>query len=407
MKSIGLSLFKILQDYRTKKIIEKCYVLPEVQDHYPDEEVNYFQPNRDVPDNIQWFEMGIVERKNEHLDPVKDDSQPHGYSNMMNDRHFREMCVQIGNQNFAIKLKTKPDIEPPDYLKVEWVAKKLRIPLDLAMQVVELFCDMQIDRKTAMKMFFSVTSYCWAGGQYTSKKKTIRKGRASSKEIARDIAILRMIHEDASEPEWAKLKDNNFAEPIDETWIYMTEEVIESIEGDPKRMRRLNEETNGEYQEDHMDVTSPAYPFALFPLQWGAEALSHEFIQMIKEADWDKIKIIQRRFFAQYDQMAGRWYAPEYWYLSPTQKSQAWVYINARKEQLTVREGDLSEECKQCLYWIRQYKRSKYSTALIYAFKKGSNFNDFGISVKFKKPADQSEVNFLWSEYKKVAENRK
>ena len=385
MKSIGLQLFQIIQDYRTRLIVKSCYRLPQYDpEKYFEDETDYFQRNKDLPDNIQWHDMGIVERKNEHLDPIKDDSNPGGYVNKMNDRHFREMCVQLGGQNFAIKLKTKPDIEPPNHMKIEWVADKLRIEHDLAMQVVDLVRDMEIDRKTMMKMFYA-KPYMWT--------------KCSSKEIARDLSILRELHESASEPNWSSLSDNNFAEPIDENWIYMVDEVYETMQ-----VARFNEATNEQYREDHMDVTSPAYPFALFPLYWGKEALSHEFITMIKEADWDKIKEIQKRFFPQYDSMVGKWYAPKYWYLSPSQKSQSWVYINERKEELkNIKPSDLSEECKQCLYWIQQYKRSKYSTALIYAFKDGRSFDSFGIKVDFNRRATGQELNYLWSEYKKIA----
>jgi hypothetical protein len=174
--------------------------------------------------------------------------------------------------------------------------------------------------------------------------------------------------------------------------------VIESIE-----QGRFNETTNGEYSDDHMDVTSSAYPFALFPLYWGAEALSHDFITMIKEADWNKIKVIQSRFYPQYDPVSGRTYAPEYWYLSPSQKSQAWVYIKERKKQLQdINEDDLSQPAKQCLYWIRQYKKSKYSTALIYAFAEGRDFDSFGITVQFDSPGSGQEVNYLWTQYRKL-----
>jgi hypothetical protein len=222
--------------------------------------------------------------------------------------------------------------------------------------------------------------------------------KRTSKEIAYYLEQFNEITDELKEPIKSIWGDTD-GEPICENWIYMTEEVVESIE-----KGRFSETTNGIHTEDHMDVTSPAYPFALFPLYYGSEALGHEFITMIKEADWEKIKQIQSRFFSQYSPAAGRWYAPKYWYLSPTQKSQAWIYIKERKEKLqNIEINDLSEDCKQCLHWVKQYGKSKYSTGVIHAFSQGSQFDIFGIVIKFVKKASSTELNYVWSQYKKLA----
>jgi hypothetical protein len=428
-------MFEILQNYRHDLEVQKCYIrAPRDYREYFEPETDFFQTNKDLPDNIQWFEMGIVERNNEHLDPVKEFQKPKTMTgtynvrgkrntkiaieyeweskfnsktpgkwvNQMNDRDFRERCVPINGKNYAFKLKKKPDIEPPNYLRMEWIAEKLRIPHDLARQVIELFKEMEFSRKEIMKIFYSpATPYCWAGGAYKKtfgkdKGKMIATPMSTGKEIARDIESIRWLNDAISEPKIKSIWGNTDGEPISEDWIYMTEEVIETIE-----FGTLDEQKN-DTVPDQMDVTSTAYPFALFPLQYGNEALSHEFITMIKEADFDKIKEIQSRFYAQYDALAGRYYAPKYWYLTGTQKSQAWIYIKERKEQLkNMKAKDMSEDCKICLHWIKQYGKSKFSTGIIYAFKEGKNFDLFGQIIEFNEPASNQEMQFVWSQYGK------
>jgi hypothetical protein len=340
--------------------------------------------------------MGIVERKNEHLDPQRDESGR--LVNAMNDRHFRELCVPIGNKNYAMKLKTKPDIEPINYLRCEWIAEQLNIEEDLAMQVVDTFKDLRLNRKTVMQIFYLSSPFCWKGTSYVKqfgkdKGSVVEVPHSTSKEIARDIEILRELDLGASEPV-ASIWGDTSGEPISDDWIYMTDEVIDVMEN-----KRYNEETNGCF-EDYMDVTSPAYPYALFPLCYGNEALSHEFIQMIKDANEQKIKEIQSRFYPQYSPMTGRTRAPEYWYLTPSQKSQAWIYIKARKKQLEIKaEQNISEDFKKCEHWINQYGKSQISTGLIFAFKEGREFDMFGEKIKFDSAGSPHEVSKLWMQY--------
>lgn len=397
-----IDLFQILQNYRTKQIIERCYLKASPPEPEPD--LWWQQPNQDLPDNLQWYDMGIVERKTEHLDPV-----PNGNGkmvNMMNDRHFRECCVQYGGRNYAFKLKTKADLEPPNFRRPEWIAEQLEIEIDLAKQITELIDEMNFDRNTVMRLFYGRSSL--------RATKVEKKGRCTktavdtdgkrfcwtectSHEIARDIGILREIKEMIEEPDWSQLRDDNFADPITEDHIYMTDEVLESIS-----FGRFNEETN-EIVDDMMDDTSSANPFGVFPLYWGAEALSHEFIQMIKEADWEKIKQIQARFYPQYDPISGRTCAPEYWYLTSTQKSQAWIYIKDRKEQLSkITVANPSESYKQCLHWVRQFGKGRFATGMIFAFAEGRSFNALGQEVVFEKPGQSAEIQMLWNAYRNL-----
>ena len=55
--------------------------------------------NWDMPDNLAFYDMGTSVRKTEHLDHQK-----------MNDRDFRERCVQLNGKNYPLYLKGQGDI---------------------------------------------------------------------------------------------------------------------------------------------------------------------------------------------------------------------------------------------------------------------------------------------------------
>ena len=60
-------------------------------------DVNQYK-NSDLPDNLSFKDMGLVDRENRHLDYQK-----------MNDRDFRERCVQMNGRNYALYMKGRQD----------------------------------------------------------------------------------------------------------------------------------------------------------------------------------------------------------------------------------------------------------------------------------------------------------
>jgi hypothetical protein len=453
----GIKYLKTLQNYAAEQIIKDCYCKAEEPERETEAPLSNWEKrkiaayennhNADLPDNLQYYEMGIAERINDHLDPIRmeykdehihttkignieiewesrfSNKQKPEHVNMMNDRHFREMCVQINNRNYALKLKTKPDIDKVSYQRFEWLAEQLDIEPDLAMQIAETFKEMELDWPAVQRTFRKSDETCWKGNKVKIRKpdaepinkmnfKTQEQYQAyeliekeipfsTSMEIARDLEIMNEWHECVDEPDrrWAETDDSNFAQPISEDWIYMTDEVIQAMKDEDNYVLPLDAETN--MADDHLDRLYKANPFGTFPLYYGNEALSHEFIQMIKEADYEQLKVIMARFFPQKNDYTGRVYPPEYYYLSSSQKSQAWIYINERRAQLMAepKREELSENCRKCLEWISRFGKSRISSSIIYAFSAGETYNWQGFEIEFEKPP-VNEVSYVWNQYK-------
>ena len=75
--------------------------------------------------------------------------------------------------------------------------------------------------------------------------------------------------------------------------------------------------------------------FGLHPLHYEEDGCSHEFLTFLRFATIKEIKGIMKGFFPQKNEY-GTLCRARFWYLTPSQKAQAWQYINARRASLNI-----------------------------------------------------------------------
>lgn len=347
-------------------------------------EIDFFndmsQANPDIPDQLHGFEQGWADRKNELLDPVKDGSR---WVHKMDDRHFREHCVQYAGRNYFVFLKKKCDLQPPQHLKAEWLAEKLETTFDIAQKLATGFAALEFDRKTALKFIYQ----------------ELMPRSGNNEMLAATADWLEALEEQIKEPDWAHT--NNYWQTseddvFDDNWIYLTDEVLEA-----GWLSSGDFDDDGNFvKDDGLDVGFDTNAFGASPLHWGNEALSHEFIMMIKEADHQKLRWIQSGFFKQKNGYI------RYKYMTATQKSQAWVYIKERKAQLESQVlNSPSEDFKIASHWVNEFATTgakKDACSVIFCFADRRTFDYCGIKISFSKKATLTELKVLWRLYKQL-----
>jgi hypothetical protein len=418
--------------YRNNALITDSYQDPV---DYPDlDEANLFQPNRDIPDNITFYDMGLAKRINPWLDPVDnpivkpivinyhqpsypanrlerflnkewaiqrlkeitDDNRLRPYPNFepmineiplfskistMNDRDFRERCiVRNGKLQFLYEKRAVDILKPNAYTNPEWLADKLEIPYDLAYKMTEVFRSMDsedggldVDRKTFNKMLYGylpdhielipdkpkfgkprwiVTNRHTGILGYGRKDQPPRTIGGGNDNVAKKI--IELLETLADELDNITVKKSDFISIEEAEQQTTAQHALENF--DPTEDLELVAMgwMDTDNSEDNLEIMGENNPFSTYTLHDGSEALSHEFITILREADMAKLKEIQSNFYPSKNPYTGRKYAPKYWYMTPSQKSQAWVYIKARKEELANAAGkNVSIDGQLVLKWIR------------------------------------------------------
>jgi len=370
------------------------------------------QINKDVPDNIQFFDMGLVERNNDHLD-----------HRQLDDRDFRQRCITRDNSVNPLYEKRKVDIINsirPTHYNPDWLIQILGemyigssprimrynsffvknwnlksnvivesiaitasiIKFDQAFKLANCFKRLELDRKAVLKIMYGYVS-----------ENGYKEGLVNCPAYL-DKAIELLVE---------------FADNADEVTIDSTNFVPNAAWYDEETIQSMNFGNFNPYDEevtsndDEMDFMAENNPFKSFRFSSEYDCLSHEFITMIKEADSSKLAEIQRGFFKQEDPYSGKLIPVKYWYLTKSQKAQAWDYIKDRKIILANQAKDnLSEDGQIVLSWIKQLGNNGMSSALIYSYMEGKGFNAFGTEIIFNQIPSKEEVSYIWSEYKKL-----
>jgi len=76
-----------------------------------------------------------------------------------------------------------------------------------------------------------------------------------------------------------------------------------------------------------------ASPFGYRKIYHQEDGCSHEFLCFLKDATESEIRGIMKNFFPR-NNHKGETFKPRFWYLTQSQKSQAWTYINDRRREL-------------------------------------------------------------------------
>lgn len=366
------------------------------------------QRNKDLPDKLHNFVNGQAQRTNEHLD-----------NEIMNDRHFRECCLQRSGQNQFLYLKGKDQINPPKYRQPEYLKDLLNISFELAQRLSAVFDSsekdgLDIDFKTFIKILYGNTPL------NLDLKKLDKPGTVSKmfwpkkrKFQATNKPLGLFANKDATpprpfNPEWIE-KAIIILENLAESLSKVTVKSADFVQFDESTLYSLNTGKSISYnsEDDENEDTEleegAGNPYTTRPLFDGSEALSHNAINEIRFSDLDRLKEIQAKFLPRKNRRTGKTYGREAWYLTSTQVSQAWIYIKARKEELKKPvDFQLSADGKNVLSWIKSLGKSREASALIHAYKDNRTANFFGIKISFSQKAPKVELDFLWSEYSKV-----
>jgi hypothetical protein len=205
------------------------------------------------------------------------------------------------------------------------------------------------------------------------------------------------------EPEWDMINDDQFPEedPMP-GWNYMTQEVLDSIkypeliddtpEGQEPSPNIGTLPLDGIANDEQTDI------FGTRMLYHEAEALSHEFLQVIRFASAERLRTLIEGFYETEDNEMGTKYPPKYSYLTNSQKSQAWVYIKDRKQQLIEwHRHRLSPTAKKALHWMKQMHDRQTAASIIYCCRDGRDFNLNGATISITEKIPLGELWVLWN----------
>lgn len=370
-----------------------------------------FQRNLDIPDNLSYWEMGIEELKNPHLDASEEGDN----IGCMDDRHFREHCVIYGQSLFFIHQKLKADMQPPLQLRPEWIQDKLECEFLDACTLSEAWKQLEYSKWIINKMIFGYFDSAkneWKdglrnigpakGAEFAEYFENLASEFNDTISEADCINGIRGHYYDISQRmidsgEWYAQYHVSRPDAMDQmAWIeYMSDieydetvEIIDIVEDD---FDYIDGYIN--YFGNEEIITKTSDPFGINRLYHGDEGISQELITEIKEASAVKLKKIQRRFYR--DKYFNR--RAKYWWMTPMQKSVAWEFIKARKVKLS--NYRLSKESREVLnIEIESYKIKR---ALIASYCAGNSFNLYGELIKWKKRPNENEIIAIWSQFNK------
>jgi len=215
----------------------------------------------------------------------------------------------------AFDLKVK---EPePEYLDISWLMDHFDIEHHTAIRYAETFRAYQLNR--------------------TSARVLITKLDKSDDPTA---LMAELGHIETKLPElMPKDEQNRLADlpqdPIDqlaEEYGLSEYSVGNSFPQDFIEKRRLIHHASEEKLEYNGFETSC---FGMHPLHYEEDGCSHEFLTFLRFASIKEIKAVMRGFFPQKNQYGVKVRA-RFWYLTPSQRSQAWEYINTRRTKLGI-----------------------------------------------------------------------
>lgn len=276
-------------------------------------ETPVYRHNYDIPDRQHSIDQGFSHPVNTHLE---------GHTGSL----FRELCVQRGSTNHMLFLRGKKNLIPPPHLRNNWIAKRVRIPLDLAWQLVQAFKKLSVDRKLAMRILFGTfpkRKRCGIAGLSTLKARA-----AAAKQII-DLAADELLTDPVPARISAEISDAMVASYADDMdWVGHSEfdehwDAVDELLEPPI--------------DDDLDSGAENNPFSTRALAGdGSDSVSHDFVVMIKSSDWAGLKTIMAGFFPT-ETSRGYQQRAKYWYLSQAQRSHAWTIINEHKTRLKQR----------------------------------------------------------------------
>jgi len=225
-------------------------------------------------------------------------------------------CVQARDGKLlAFSLKTK-ELEPT-HLQVDWLMEHFDIDSCTATRYAETFRSFSLNRTSARILIAKLD-------------------RSDNPEAI----IAELGHLETELPEvMPKHEQNRLADLPEDPLDQLAEEyslseysVGNAFPDDLIEKRRLiHHASEQKIEQDGFETSC----FGMHPLHYEEDGCSHEFLTFLRFASIKEIKAVMKGFFPQRDQ-SGRKLRPRFWYLTPSQRSQAWEYINTRRTKLGI-----------------------------------------------------------------------
>lgn len=392
--------------------------------------------NRDIPDNLAYYDMGIEQRRNTHLDSHKITTMTaHGpieqQVNTLNDRHFREQCVIYGNRAHAVYEKASVDLEPPVYLQAEWLMEKLNCQYIDATTVAESLKRLGLDKTMALKAIFG---YVTSDGEVRDGLQNV--GESGGREYAQYFEQLCNDVKELDEYElerqfWLDVSNemittgdwtlNQYDRLLDEGYdlealhyYNYTPSPVEQLAWVDEQVANADLSIHDQDEPDDdcyvsvfgdHEIEAAQDAFGVFPLQDDSSGLAHDMIVEIKEASVTQVRELQQKMFPQWrhNQWGSRKYPAQFGWMSKAQKDQFWKFMNARKEvlQKSARKA-LTIHSEEVVALLKTIDYKSQRRALVASYCAGNPFNLYGESIKFDHKPCELETYAIWGIYREL-----
>jgi hypothetical protein len=338
--TIRVKVYKLNSDLKwvEKEIITRAVINTNGQSYYKFND-------RAKTEIIEWEDM---RRKNEDLTSlIENDYEDAGISHYdppavdMDRGHFNEMCTSNKTHILAFYEKNHLDFKKDWWMSEEWLIESLGISYKHAQKLAYAFERLDLDRKAVIRLmhgYISDTEIRRIMNKKSWKDKEFQEGK-HYKEGMKDMSdriyeFIDYVSELADELPELKKNDvhsgeTNVGDPETLDWVQ-------------EATRMLNKEVPDKKEyEDRFNLSKDTI-FGTHKLFYGEEGCSHELLSYINECNQEELNDMKKAMFPQ-KTFWGNTKRAEYWYLTPSQKSQAWRYIKDRQEELneanTIRIG--------------------------------------------------------------------
>ena len=348
----------------------------------------------------------------------------------MDEADFTDRCIVRNGKLLALHMKGYADVQGPWHLRPETIRERLNRDEDYewctvedAHTLSEAWTKLALSPTVVNKLIYGHDEF--ADGVHERKpglKKAHRTLAPYFESIAAELPVLYADEEGQREIPQAEfdeiqaMRDEgaHFAAEDDEDWEFVQEGnyfVMRQTQYDDLDFNWVKGRVW--YEKDDPDPENTAVAefgpardavYSAHPLYWGAEGLKHDFINSIRTAkDLHTLNKIERRFRRRKGR-GGKWYPPEFDYLTPSQKSQGWMYLNERREQLLAKvRGRLSKEVAETAKLIGECKAEDFDVirARTLSHINGRTFRWAWQDIRYRAPRYE-EAAYLRNELNKL-----
>jgi len=223
---------------------------------------------------------------------------------------------KVGDHKRLLAFEIKNKEAQPFWKTLTWLMEQTNLSRNRCIRLRDAFTALSFDRKCILGIIDDIDK------QYVSYLEA----------LVEDLPIPPPIHYD---PE---LYSDHGIIDTDSLIATISEETL-GASLPQESIRKLRTLIEPEFETEEEKEETPAQVFGLRKLYYEEDGCSHEFLSFLRFATVSEIKGVMRSLFPQKNSK-GYLIRARFWYLTASQRSQAWTYINCRREEL----GMISEE---------------------------------------------------------------